>query len=91
MYLRFGKIPINEKSKIYNGELFVGHEKGVSVYACVKIEGEYKLIFPNITASACVSLSGVLERQCYLVDGKRIGTGSDGEPLIININIIKLL
>ena len=32
LYIRFGEIPANEKSKIYRGEIEVGTENGVSVY-----------------------------------------------------------
>lgn len=39
-YIRFGKIPKNEISNIYRGEVKVGEEKGVSVYDAIKIDGE---------------------------------------------------
>lgn len=85
-YLRFGDIPKSGKSKNHlTGE----SEQGVSVYECVIINGRYKLVMPDLTHSACVSLSGVLERPCYLVSGAFIGRGSDGEPLLRSPVIIK--
>lgn len=85
-YLRFGEIPESGKSKNHlTGNL----EIGVSVYDCVFLNGRYKLVMPNLTHSACVSLSGVLERPCFLVTGVLIGRGSDGEPLLRSPVIIK--
>ena len=87
-YIRFGKIPENGKSEIWKGDVFNGHEKGVSVYESYN----EKVVMPKkITYSSCVSLSGCLDRNIYLVTGKRIGTGSDGEPLLKNVSIIKQL
>ena len=36
LYIHFGEIPTNEKSKIYRGEIEVGIENGVSVYPAFK-------------------------------------------------------
>jgi len=85
-YLRFGDLPKNGKSR---NHLTGVTEQGVSVYECVLMNGKYKLIMPDLTYSACVSLSGVLDRPCYLVSGALIGRGSDGEPLLRSPVIIK--
>jgi len=53
------------------------------------MNGKYKLIMQDLTYSACVSLSGVLDHPCYLVYGALIGRGSDGEPLLRSPDIIK--
>jgi hypothetical protein len=89
IYIRFGVIPSDEKSKIYNGEVFVGYEEGVSVYEAVIIGKEYRLLFPYLTYSSCVSLSGCIDRKAYIVKGNEVGIGSDGEPLLRNVEIIK--
>lgn len=85
-FIRFGDIPDNEMSKNF---LTNENELGVSVYDCVIHNDKIGLVFPNLTYSSCVTLSGVLDRPCYLVEGDKIGIGSDGEPLIKNIKIIK--
>ena len=85
-YLRFGDLPESGKSK---NHLTGKQEAGVSVYDCTIINGKYKVVMPDLTHSACVSLSVVLERPCYLVSGALIGRGSDGEPLLRNPIIIK--
>lgn len=90
-YIRFGEIPTDGKSKIYNGDILVGKEKGVSVYKCIAVGNEYKIIMPHLKYSTCVTLSGCLDRQAYLVSGNVVGVGSDGEPLLESIQIIKKL
>lgn len=94
MYLRFGDIPDNECSKIWRGEECVGEEKGVSVYD-VKTDdlGNVSVCLPlPINASTLDTFRHFIEyenRPCYLVDGDYVGKGTDNEPLIQNVNIIK--
>jgi hypothetical protein len=40
------------------------------------------IIFSNLTYSACVGLSGVIERPAFIVEGKYVDLGSDGELLL---------
>jgi len=89
VFIRFGELPENKKSKRFCGEVFEGYEKGVSVYEGIIDKEEIKLIMPSLTASACVSLSGCLKRKMYIVKGKIIGKGKDGEPLLKNLKVIK--
>ena len=89
IFVRFGEIPLDEKSKIHCGETFVGYENGVSVYEAIKDNGKIKIIMPRLSYSACVSLSGCVERQACIVEGDLVGTGRDGEPLLKNIKTIK--
>ena len=92
IYVRFGlTIPRNEESKIHHGEVFVGYEKGVSVYEAIQRGEKIQIIFPKLSYSACVSLSGCLDHDAMIVTGDVVGTGSDGEPLLKNVNIIKKL
>lgn len=85
-FLRFGKIPNTNKSQNYHTKKL---ENGISVYEYVYHENKYKIIFPHLTYSSCVSLSGCIDRPCYLVEGQLVGFGSDGEPLITDVQIIK--
>jgi hypothetical protein len=95
LYIRFGEIPSNEKSKIYCGEEEVGEEDGVSVYPAFELNGNVVvgLTLP-ITRTTLYTQQHLLEydnRPCYLVSGDYVGKGADGEPLIRNISIIKRL
>lgn len=107
IYIRFGEIPINEKSKKGNGcsgdgHKWIGYENGVSVWDAVKLNDGYHLVAPNkpnsytygdfsIYAFPDFSLGINKETKIYVVTGNEIGKGSDNEPLIINIKIIKQL
>ncbi len=86
LYVRFGEIPENGKSKNYlTGE----YENGVSVYEAIERDNNISIILPSLTGSACVSLSGVLDRPMYIVDGELCGTRSDGEPLLKNCKVVR--
>ena len=101
-YIRIGEIPSDEKSRIHRGDAIIGEEEGVSVYNCVEINGFYHIVMPlpmkegqgqtyecliqNVTecrykiANPC---------RVYLVTGDEVGKGSDNEPVIRNVRIIK--
>lgn len=94
MYIRFGDIPTNEQSTIYRGDEEIGIEKGVSVYhAVINDNGDVEIcITLPITRTTLYTFQHLVEydnRPCYLVDGEYVGRGSDGEPLIKNVKIIK--
>lgn len=95
LYVRFGDIPSNEKSKIYRGEEEIGYENGVSVYPAFELNGNIVLgLTLPITMTTLYTQQHLLEydnRPCYLVSGDYVGKGTDGEPLIRNISIIKRL
>lgn len=94
LYIRFGDIPPDEKSKIYRGEEEIGCENGVCVYPVFETgEGDIALglILP-ITKTTLYSQQHLLEydnRPCYLVKGDYVGKDCDGQPLIKNVSIIK--
>ena len=93
-YIRFGDIPSNEKSKIYNGEEEVGVEGGVSVYpAFVDNKGNVTIgLALPITKTTLYTQQHLLEydnRPCYLVTGDYVGIDLDGQSLIKNVSIIK--
>lgn len=101
IYIRFGEIPIDEKSKVfYNGEYIIKEEDGVSVFDCEFIDGRLRIILPIITTSSalyCIEgfvsgyLNGSLNKPIYIVTGDLVGYGSDNEPLIRNVEIIMKL
>lgn len=100
-YIRFGEIPIDEKSKVfYNGEYIVKEEDGISVFDCAIINNTVRLVLPIIvTSSALNCIDGFLydyihgdkRVSIYLVTGDLVGYGCDNEPLIRNVNIISKL
>lgn len=94
LYIRFGEIPTDEKSKIYRGEIEVGTENGVSVYPAFKTdEGDIVLgLSLPITKTTLYTQQHLIEyddRPCYLVNGDYVGKDTDGQPLINNVSIIK--
>ena len=94
LYIRFGEIPTDEKSKIFRGEIEVGTENGVSVYPAFKTnEGDIVLgLNLPITKTTLYTQQHLIEyddRPCYLVKGDYVGKDTDGQPLINNISIIE--
>lgn len=94
LYIRFGHIPPNEKSKIYHGEEEIFYENGVSVYPAFELaNGNIVLgLSLPITKTTLYTQQHLLEydnRPCYLVKGDYVGEDSDGQPLINNVTIIK--
>lgn len=97
VYIRFGEIPKDGKSKIHLGDAIVGEEPGLSVYEAVKADGEYYPILPeNVNENGLVDYFEFLIRRhtnyqkVYLVTGDRIRIeGRDGEPLLQNVKVIK--
>lgn len=83
-FIRFGHLPKGGKSRNYaTGE----YEEGVSVYAAEwdMIGGAYKRSGSGLDGAAIVYL--IKGAPVYLVTGKQIGVGSDGEPVITNAAI----
>ena len=94
LYIRFGEIPTDEKSKIFRGEIEVGTENGVSVYPAFKtIEGDIVLgLNLPITKTTLYTQQHLVEyddRPCYLVKGDYVGKDTDGQTLINNVSIIE--
>lgn len=101
-YIRIGEIPEDEKSSIHRGDAIIGEEKGVSVYNCMKINGKYHIVMPlplkkgqgdtyEILIQEITQCRYEIEnpRKVYLVTGDEVGLGSDNEPVIQNVSIIK--
>lgn len=98
-YLRFGELPPNGKSRIHRGDIIVGEEAGVSVWECIEHNGTYRLLVPNpCNANAMSDIDSELLKSHYYkpkpvfeIEGAVVGTGSDGEPLLSNITMVKKL
>lgn len=97
-YVRVGYIPENEKSTIFDRGNPIGEEIGVSVYYATEVNGEHHIVLQNpITEQTFNTLHGLYYaavgcfewKPTYVVEGDLIGFGSDGEPLIKNVKIIK--
>ena len=86
-YVRFGHLPKGGKSKNHlTGEL----EAGVSVFPALEKDGLYYITLPSESMSAWVGLSGCLSEGCaFEVSGEEIGIGSDGEPVLTGVEIVK--
>lgn len=97
IFYRFGKIPKNEKSCIWRGDEEIGEEPGVSVYEAHKnINGTYSPVIPfpikEKTLNDFIYHIGYFTGNKYLVTGELLNeTGTDGEPLIKNVKILKEL
>ena len=93
IFYRFDEIPKNEKSCIWRG----GEEKGGSVYEAHKnINGIYSPVLPFPTNEMAFNdfIYNVkyFTGNKYLVTGDLLDeTGTDGEPLIKNVKILKKL
>lgn len=99
-FLRFGYIPKNERSAIHCNEEIIGYEKGVSVWNCFfdVVSSKYALIYPYFSSrftecdfeNDCTGYY-YKEKPIFLVEGDIVSFGSDGEPCIRNVRIIKQL
>lgn len=86
VYLRCGDLPENGRSRNYRtNEL----EAGVSVYEGILRDGKAMILLPSGTPGACVTASGAVERPVYMVGGEVVGRGSDGEPVLANVQVVK--
>lgn len=94
LYIRFGEIPKNGNSAIWKGDKCVGYEDGVSVYEAHRnIDGRYAPVIPypltQTTLDDFVYHLMYFRGRKYLVRGDLLGNiGSNGEPLLENVEII---
>lgn len=94
VYLRFGHIPTDLKSKAHRGDGILREEKGVSVWNCTFVNDVPFPILPNNPTESCMAdyfymLFG--NKPVYLVKGTELqDVGSAGEPLLgTDITIVK--
>lgn len=103
IYIRFGDVPKDEKCRIHRGNEIIGHEDGVSVWNAVLLEDGYHLVAP-LHGNTCTYTDFISHAfpeewypkplpdfKIYVVTGDEVGKGSDGEPLLKNVKILKQL
>ena len=84
IFVRFGKIPKNERSRIYNnGDVIIGFEKGVSVYEGIIDKGKIKIILP------CDGKTIIDNQKIYFKFDK--GVGKEYKELIFFHELVHLL
>ena len=98
VYIRYGDWPEHGKSKNHLVTKETGKdvwENGLSVYHCeLDIDAghwEIELSINEDTISGTLSSLYHSNRPIYLVAGEEIGEGSDGEPLLKNVKVLKKL
>ena len=96
VYIRFGEMPKDAFSTIYNHGKEVGKENGISCYRVFIDEfGNISICLPlPMTRSRIDTFQGLIEyddREAFLVTGDFTGYGSEGEPLLRNVRIAKEL
>ena len=103
MFLRFGKIPHDERSVNYRNWSEDDHyecdrlmREGLTFYAAVRVIGWFEIgvsVFDteNPTEDSRLSAKARICQQepCFIVEGNVIGTGADGEPLLTNVKIVR--
>lgn len=96
IFYRFGEIPEDACSSIWNNNNeVIGKEKGVSVYEAHKnINGTYSPVLPFPTNE--MAFNDFIYNVKYFTGNKYLVTGdlldgTDGEPLIKNVKILKKL
>lgn len=80
-YVRFGKVPKNQRSKNYADGML---EAGVSCFRVLfSDKGDFIPQCPTpATEMTFVNLSHTRNEEIYRLWGEEVGTGSDGEPLL---------
>lgn len=95
VYIRFGELPKDGKSKVHCGDEILCDEAGISVWEAVKANGRYYPVLPEDANEESVAdyFGFLLDSKCkvYLVTGDRIRTleGHCREPVLENVKIIK--
>ena len=94
VYIRFGEIPKNKKSKIYAGDQIVGEEVGVSVFRALESNGFYYPALPeDVNENGIMDYFQFLlnsDKKVYLVTGDEMRfEGQCREPLLQNVVVIK--
>ena len=97
LYIRFGEIPEDKKSKVHRSDAIIRDEGGLSVWRAIQADGEYYPMLPEDANESAIAdyfsmlLSG--KKKIYLVTGTEMFLeGADREPLLMDdIQIIKEL
>ncbi len=91
MYIRFGRIPEMSRNRGTGKE-----EAGVSCYSVSHEQLEDNLLVLDLAGESLdVALQMIgytlKRRECYEIAGDLVGYGSDGEPLLTNVSVIREL
>ena len=94
LYIRFGEIPTNGKSKVYRGDAIIREEAGVSVWRAIEANGRYYPVLPDEPNKNTIAdyFEYVMNCNCnvYLVTGNELCIeGADREPLLEDVKILK--
>lgn len=95
-YIRFGAVPKNEKSGVITCGEKITTNVGVPVFDAFYNEGKWQPVLPVPCRKSTVDTinrfmmqSPLFRDPIFLVTGDKVGTGFDGEPLIVNVTIIR--
>lgn len=101
-FIRIGDIPVSGRSSIYNGETKVGEEKGVSVFDAHMIDNKWRIVLPAMLKMSLINTLVVLcnevnqenwevenPRKIYLVCGEEVGHGTEGEPILTDVEVVE--
>lgn len=93
-YIRFGGVPNDEISMAWTADGEIKHaEVGTSVYNAICIDNHWQLVIPHpLTEKMLNTLYSLVfykQRQVYLVEGDEVGRGSDNEPCLRNVKVVK--
>jgi len=99
-YIRFGNWPTDERSRVgerirlFGGGLYQGgdYEAGVSVYSAFWDAHKQRWSIPTLGINTYLPTLDELfhgSSPVFLVTGDEIGIGTDGEPLLINLQLIQ--
>lgn len=94
LYIRFGEIPLDGKSKVYRGDSIIREEAGISVWKAIESCGYYYPMLPeepnDNTISDYFDMLLHSDRKVYLVTGTEMFVeGADREPLLMDVKILK--
>ena len=86
VYIRFGKWGRGQRSiNFHTGD----REKGLSVYpARLTSDGYAELSDDGLVLTAEDCAEDINGRLAFVLTGKEVGTGSDGEPVLVSIKLL---
>ena len=91
-YIRVGELPPDGKSKIRcrADNSIIGEEEGISVFEYIEGRG---IVVPHNQQARddFLMLMNSIDKPQYIVIGEEIGVGNDGEPLLRDVKIVKVL
>lgn len=87
-YIRFGALPKDGYSRNHASD---ESKSGVSAFECMwdPCKGTWHIAGSAVVGAAL--LGNMLDHHVYLLYGDRVGTGSDGEPVLENPQVIEEL